>query len=279
MKARLVIGLATLALALLTAGCARQELYGQLSERQANEMVAVLRAAGMSADKTRRDNNQFALTTSSSDFARAVELLHSTGYPRDRFDSMGQVFKKEGFVSTPTEERARFMYALSQELSSTIANIDGVVVARVHLAVPEKDPLADKAKTAAASVFIKHRSGVDLAPHMGRIKALVVNAVEGLPYDAVTVIMFPAEAWPGGAAARPPQTAAASGFQGLDVPLLASASLGGSALLLGALWWAWQRRRHLRDLGGRLPGAALDRVTRRAPPHGPVPAQPNETPP
>lgn len=238
---------ALVSLALSAAACSQQEVYGQLSERQVNEMVAVLRSAGLSADKKRRDNNQFSLTTSSGDFSRAVELLHGAGYPRDRFDSLGEVFKKEGFVSTPLEERARFMHALSQELSSTIANIDGVVIARVHLAVPEKDPLADKPKSAAASVFIKHRAGVDLAPHLGRIKALVVNSIEGLPYEAVTVVTFPAEAWPAPQAAAGAQ-AAASPLRGLDAPLLASASLGGSALVLGVLWWAWQRRRHMPKL-------------------------------
>jgi len=33
----------------LLAGCSEQELYGQLNERQANEMVAVLRSAGIAA--------------------------------------------------------------------------------------------------------------------------------------------------------------------------------------------------------------------------------------
>jgi type III secretion protein J len=228
--------------AALAAGCAQQELYGQLSERQVNEMVAVLRNAGIDADKKKRDNNQFALVVSSGQFSRAVELLHAAGQPRERHDSLGEVFKKEGFVSTPLEERARFMHALSQELSQTIGSIDGVVVARVHLAVPEKDALSDKPKHAAASVFIKHRAGIDLAPQVGRVKALVVNAVEGLPYDAVTVVTFPAEPWPA-ATAPAPATPVVQAGGAFDAPLLVSASLGGAALLGGALWWAWQRRR------------------------------------
>lgn len=245
MKTHMRVVLAAAAVAVL-AGCSQQELYGQLNERQANEMVAVLRSAGLDADKQRREQNTFALTTRQADFARAVELLHGTGYPREQFDTLGQVFKKEGFVSTPLEERARFMHALSQELSSTLAQIDGVLVARVHLAVPEKDPLADKPRTAAASVFVKHRAGMDLTPQLGRIKALVVNSVDGLPYDAVTVVAFPAEAWP------TPRAAVADGGRlgGLDTPLLAAASVGGSALLLGGLWWLWQRRQRApRPLG------------------------------
>ena len=220
-------------------GCSQQELYSQLGERQANEMVAVLRDANIAAQKSARENNQFALSTSSSDFSRAVGVLHEAGYPHNDFDTLGQVFKKEGFVSSPLEERARFIHALSQEMANTLNSIDGVVLARVHLAVPEKDPLADKPRAASASVFIKHRPGVDLSARVGHIKALVVNAVDGLPYDNVTVVLFPAEPWLGAQT----RSAANNGLDGIDAPLLAAASLGGAALLAGAGMWWWQRRR------------------------------------
>ena len=56
------------ALAVLTlAGCSEQEVYGQLGERQANEMVAVLRQAGLAADKHAAENHQFSVSTSSGD--------------------------------------------------------------------------------------------------------------------------------------------------------------------------------------------------------------------
>ena len=244
----LVLGVA----AALT-GCSRQELYGQLGERQVNEMVAVLRDAGIAAEKTPHENGQFALSTTNAEFSRAIGLLHAAGYPRGDFDTLGQVFKKEGFVSSPLEERARLIHALSQEMSNTLNNIDGVVVARVHLAVPEKDPLADKPKPAAASVFIKQRAGADLAPRVGQIKALVVNAVEGLPYDNVTVVLFPAEPWP----TAQTQTAAAAPLGGLDTPLLVGASLGGSVLIAGAALGWWQRRR-ASGRGLSLPGARAE---------------------
>ena len=51
--------LVTVTLALLAA-CSQQELYGQLTERQANEMVAVLRNAGLHAEKAAsRDGKAF----------------------------------------------------------------------------------------------------------------------------------------------------------------------------------------------------------------------------
>ncbi len=225
--------------ALLLAGCGMQDLYTQLSEQQANEMVAVLRNAGLSAEKELREGNSFAVSTRSGDFARAVTVLRAGGYPRDSFESMGRVFKKEGFVSSPLEERARLVHALSQEIANSISQIDGVMVARVHLAVPEKDPLADKPHPAAASVFIKHRAGKDLSGSVGQIKALVVNGVEGLPYDNVTVVLFPAEPWPEAGGAAP--AVAARPLSAMDDTLVALAG-GGGALALGGGFWAWRRR-------------------------------------
>jgi type III secretion protein J len=219
--------------------CSQQDLYGQLSERQANEMVAVLRNAGLHAEKNAsRDGKAFVVSTHSGDFSRAVEVLQAGGFPRESYDSLGQVFKKEGFVSSALEERARFTHALSQELSNTLSNIDGVVQARVHVSVPEKNPLSDKPQHATASVFIKHRPGLDLSQQTGKIKALVVNAMEGLPYDNVTVALFPAEPLPPAA----PQSVVSAIWSQYGSLILFVTGLG--LLMVGgvaaAVWW--QRR-------------------------------------
>jgi len=238
---------ATAALCLvLLAACGEQDLYTGLSQRQANEMTALLRNAGIAADKQARDGSTFAVVAPRTRFSDAIEILRASGYPRDGYDTLGQVFKKEGFVSSPLEERARLSHALSQEISNTIASIDGVVVARVHLSVPERDPLADRAPPSSASVFIKHRPGVDLNARLGQIKALVVNALPGLSYDNVTVALFAAEPLP----TRAPVPEA---LGGLDALLWALIALGGAiGAAGGGLWW-WNRRRPA-------PGQALARV-------------------
>lgn len=178
------------------AGCGRQEIYGKLTETSANEMVAVLNQAGIHASKAAGEKGVWSVAVSSGDFARAVETLRAHGLPHEDFDSLGSVFKKEGFTSTPLEERARLIYGLSQELSRTISDIDGVVQARVHLTMPESDPLSREAKPSAASVFVKYRTGFDLRSQTGAIKSLVTNAIDGLTYDRVSVVMVPAQALP-----------------------------------------------------------------------------------
>jgi len=235
---RLTTAAGGLLLALLV-GCSNQELYGQLTERQANEMVAVLRSAGIDAEKQSQEGH-FSVLAARNDFAAAVRTLNAQGYPRESFDSMGKVFKREGFVSSPLEERARLMFAMSQEISNTIANIDGVITARVHLVVPERNPLVDKPQPAAAAVFIKHRPDRDLTSQITQIKALVVNSIEGLSYDNVTVALFPAEGMPGEprkATAATPEVQHAS----LAVPLAIGSAVGAFALLGGGLLW-WRRR-------------------------------------
>jgi type III secretion protein J len=246
------------ALPLLVACARQQELYGQLSQRQANEMVAVLRNEGIAAEKEAHDGHVFSVLAPRESFARAVEVLRASGQPREGYDTLGQVFKKEGFVSSPLEERARLMHALSQEIANTISSIDGVVVARVHLSVPDKDPLADKRPPAAASVFIKHRAGVALAGQVGHIKALVVNSIQGLAYENVTVVLFPADpvAAPAGPAAPPQALPGEPSLGGVDTLMLAVAALGAATVAAGGLAWGWQRHRARRRDGGSAGQAA-----------------------
>jgi len=247
------IATATLmALAIGLAGCSEQELYSQLSERQANEMVAVLRSAGLAGDKVAQEGGHYAVVTSHGDFPAAVRTLNAQGYPREQFDSMGKVFKREGFVSSPLEERARLVHAMSQEIANTINNIDGVVTARVHLVVPERNPLADKPLPAAASVFIKHRPDRDLTGQVAQIKALVVNSIEGLPYENVTVALFPAENLPAEAKAPAPASAPDARGKALEGPLMSSAGLGLALGGGGLLWW---RRRRTPESAPALPGS------------------------
>ncbi|MEW9899020.1 type III secretion system inner membrane ring lipoprotein SctJ [Chitinivorax sp. PXF-14] len=187
-RKRIAVALAVAVLA----GCSKVSLYSQLSEQQANEMLALLMRAEVEADKVYQDK-AWSVTTSKGDLPRAVEVLKANGYPKEQYQSLGEIFKKEGFVSSPTEERARLLHGLSQELSKTLSAVDGVIVARVHLSLPEKDILDDKPKPASASVFIKHRPDAKIGNHVAEIKALVVNSVQGLPYDNVTVTLFAAD--------------------------------------------------------------------------------------
>lgn len=246
-----------LALVLFVAsGCSEQSLYSGLSEQEANEMVAELSMAGLSASKQKLKGNQFSVSTAPDDFAQAVQLLKSRGLPRQRFDTLGEVFAKEGFVSSPLEERARLNHALSQEIASTLSSIDGVILARVHLAVPPKNDLNDTTAPASASVFIKHRSGVDLTGSVSRIKALVVNGIENIPYENVTVALFESsgnsDSMPAGGVTAPAGIASANVQQMSLIPFdLSEGGVGVVALLAMMLMIALAGVRYWRSRQSR----------------------------
>ena len=181
-----------LAIALLLAGC-QESLHSKLTEREANEVLVTLAQAGIGANKSADSDKTFSVDVESSQLPAAIEVLATAGLPRERFSNLGDLFGDPKIVSTPTEERIRFQFGISQELSETVSIIDGVTAARVHLVVPKNDPLSDNTKPSSASVFIKHRAGLDLAPQIPSIKTLVLRSVEGLTHDTVYVSLFPAD--------------------------------------------------------------------------------------
>jgi type III secretion protein J len=93
-------------------------------------------------------------------------------------------------ISSPSEERIRFMDALAQDIAKTICGIDGVLDARVHVVLPENDPFARHALPSSASVAIHSRWDADLTDLIPSIKGLVKNAIEGLVPEKIHVTIF-----------------------------------------------------------------------------------------
>lgn len=176
-------------LALGLSAC-KVELHTGLSETESNDMVALLLSHNLDAVKGSATKEGVPLLVESADLAEAIEVLRENGYPRDSFQGIGQVFQGQGLISSPLEERVRFIYALSQSISETLSQIDGVITARVHVIVPEQHPLDDKPEGSSASVFLKTRPGINLEDKIPDIKLLVQNSVEGLIYDDVVVALF-----------------------------------------------------------------------------------------
>lgn len=188
--------LGALALAFLLAlglSACKEELYTGLDERDANEMLALLLRNGISASKTPGKDGAVTLEVEQHQLADAVELLRTHGFPREQYDTVGQVFQKQGLVSSPTEDRVRLVYALSQELNETLSQIDGVLSARVHVVMPEPPTNGAAVTPSSAAVFIRYQDAYDLPQLVPQIKTLVANSIEDLTYDQVSVALFPVQ--------------------------------------------------------------------------------------
>ena len=104
-----------LSLTLLLAACgSKVDLMASILEADANEVIAALANVGITATKVSGKDGMVGVQVDAKNSARAVDTLRQLGLPRETFTGMGQVFQKSGLISSPLEERARYLYALSQ---------------------------------------------------------------------------------------------------------------------------------------------------------------------
>lgn len=233
---------------LLLAACGgRVDLMGAIPEDEANEVLAALIKAEIPTEKVPGKEGMVGVRVGADDVGRALEVLRDKGLPRERFAGMGQVFKKEGLISSPLEERARYIYALSQELSNTLSKIDGVLAARVHVVLPERGTAGETGVPSTAAVFIKHQDGYNLEIIQPQIRRLVTNSIPSLTAERVSVVFVASQARTSAQAAETPLPSV-WGFQvpphtASGLALLVWSLAGLAALVLAALaFGAWRYR-------------------------------------
>lgn len=188
--------LISLILASLAACSERVDLQSGLKDAEANEIINVLNRQGIEASK-RPTKEGVAIVVDRLDISRATDALQAAGLPRRSLSNLGQVFKKEGMISTPLEERVRYIYGLSEELQYTLQQFDNVISARVHVVLPERIAPGEPIQPSSAAVFIKYHLPFDEDTAMPRIRHLVASSIPGLSGEEglakVSVVLVPSE--------------------------------------------------------------------------------------
>jgi type III secretion protein J len=177
-------------IALLLSAC-QSELYSALNEDDANEMLALLMHDGLAAAKVKAKDGTISIVIDATQFAAAVDVLKAHGLPRTKFASINDVFQPSGLIASPVQEQARYIWAIGQELSKTVSQIDGVLTARVQVVLPDNDLMKREVTPSSASVFLRYDEGSQASALVPQIKSLVANSVQGLTYDKVSVTLVP----------------------------------------------------------------------------------------
>lgn len=223
-------------------GC-KASLFDNLDEDQANQIVAVLSQHGIEGVKKRNSDKTWNVAVDSGNIVAATEITRDYALPRTGHTNLGDLFSRQGLISNPGEDQVRYVYGLTQELSETLEKIDGVLVARVHVVQPERDPLMRQVTAPSASVMIRYRSDYNLDYMKDRIRGLVAGSVEGLKPDHVYLTLVPvtpAVEARDSVADRGACTAGAGGGSrrgGLSAFVL----VGAIAMALIVLAWLWGR--------------------------------------
>ncbi|MCB1747875.1 MAG: flagellar M-ring protein FliF, partial [Gammaproteobacteria bacterium] len=161
-------------------------LYTDLSERDLSQVVDALQS---NAIPYRMDANGGAILVAADKVHDARLKLAAAGLPRSAGMGFEMLEQEQGFGTSQFLEQARYQRAIEGELSRSIAHINNVRAARVHLAVPKQSAFSRTRREPTASVIVDLYNGRRLEPHqVGAIVHMVSASVPSMSPDQVTVI-------------------------------------------------------------------------------------------
>lgn len=141
------------------AGCAVPIVNGA-DEADANRVVVALEENGIAADKEAdpATEGRFRVLVARDDASGAAQVLKQESLPPPATKGVLEALGEGGLVPSRSAEHAKLVAGTAGDLERSLRAIDGVLSARVHLAVPAKTPFEGENKeTATASVLIRHR--------------------------------------------------------------------------------------------------------------------------
>jgi flagellar M-ring protein FliF len=192
LRQRVTIGAAALgAIALLT-GLSRwsherdfKPLYAGLSQEDAGAVLAKVRESGA---EFRLAEGGSAVLVPSQRVAELRLQLAAAGVPKS--GRMGfELFDKTNFGVSDFAEQINYHRAVEGELERSVMALSEVEQARVHVTFPKDSVFLESKQPAKASVLVKLRPGLKLAPqNVAAICQLVASAVDTLAPEAVSVV-------------------------------------------------------------------------------------------
>jgi type III secretion protein J len=181
-----------LAFACLATGCA-VPVAAALDEPDANRVLMALDQTGIDAAKEADPTaeGKFRVTVAQGDVGRALAAMREEELPRPKTRGVMESVDRGQLVPSQAAEHAQLAAGLAGELEKTLATIDGVLAARVHLNLPAREPLRDGPPArATASVLVEHRGTTPpLAPES--IQRLVAGGAPGVASTDVAVVFVP----------------------------------------------------------------------------------------
>jgi type III secretion protein J len=178
-----------------------------VEEGDANRIVVALDRASVDATKELDPiaEGRFRILVPRDDVPRALATMNAEGLPRPNPAGVLSSVDKGALVPSRAAEHAMVVAGLAGDLERTLESVDGVVSARVHLSLPESDPLSPLRDAAnakgTASVLVEHRGSTPPIA-IPEVQRLVAGGVAGLAPERVTVVMV-ARAEPAAASGEP----------------------------------------------------------------------------
>ena len=161
-------------------------LYGNLSEMDASQVINQLE---QSNTPYKYDAASGIISVAASEIHEVRIRLASSGLPSSSDRGLAMLYDDQSIGTSAFMEGARYNQAIAEELQRSIASLDIVKAARVHLAIPRKSAFIRNRSEANASIVVSVAQGRSLnESQIAGIVYLVASSVADLDPDNVTLI-------------------------------------------------------------------------------------------
>lgn len=166
----------------------KEPTYSPLLSKVGNEEIAqVVQSLDSAGIPYKADTNSGSISVPAERLSEARLKLAGEGLPAS--GGFAAISKDQGFGTSQLMENVRYQYALELELAKTIAHLQSIEGARVHLAMPEQSAFLRDKRPVSASVFVQLKPGRRLEnQQVMAIVNLVASSIPGLQADRVTVV-------------------------------------------------------------------------------------------
>lgn len=161
-------------------------LYGDLSEMDASQVINELEQSGT---PYKYDARSGVISVAAEDIHSVRIRMASSGLPNSSDRGMAMLYDDQSIGTSAFIQGKRYNQAMAEELQRSIASLDNVIGARVHLAVPERSAFIRNRSEANASVVVSLAQGRSLnESQIAGIVYLVASSVPDLDPENVTLI-------------------------------------------------------------------------------------------
>ncbi|WP_168395622.1 type III secretion system inner membrane ring lipoprotein SctJ [Erwinia amylovora] len=179
--------------AALTSGCNDEKLLDNLTQSQANHVVAILQQHNISAHKNGNLKAGYVITVGQSENTAALSIINQYQLPWSADVQIGEAFPSGSLVASPNAEQARVLSLQEQRLEQSLRIIAQVVNARVHLSYPSfNNDISAKKSVGHVGVLISYKGEIDETMFIPQIKSLIKNSLDDVLYENISVVLFPA---------------------------------------------------------------------------------------
>ena len=177
-------------LCLILVGCRQSSLLEGLDQQQVNEVISVLQRNNIAATKVNNAKAGYSVHIAQADFAAAVDLLALYSLPSKARVEIAQMFPADSLVASPRAEKARLYSALEQRLEQSLATLEGVVSARVHVSYElEAGESGRKVAPIHLSALVIYERDSEPQRLVTDIKRFLKNSFSAVDYEHISVVL------------------------------------------------------------------------------------------